>query len=97
MKPGPEELRAMFKRSVIVLAGFGSIHCALFCLLDKVGLNGRKKSDLPPIVGTEAHHTHPAASLRALWPLFDASAGATNAAVTAARKRVGCRYMSDLS
>src|SRR6266576_5710265 len=39
-KPGPEELRAAFKRSVTVLPGSGDIHAPLFCLCDRTGLKG---------------------------------------------------------
>lgn len=81
----------MFKRSVIVLAGFGSIQ-ALSCLFNKAGL---KENYNCGDTGPETH-THPSASLRAPWPLFDdANTGAINV-LTAAMRRVGCKNMSDL-
>lgn len=82
----------MFKRSVIVLAGFGSIQ-AFPCLFNKAGLEENCNCGN---TGTE-RHTHPSgASLRAGWPLFDdANTGAINV-LTAAIRRVGCKNMSDL-
>ena len=43
MKPVPEELRALFKRWVILLAGFGLIQPLLCLLCNEAGLKERMR------------------------------------------------------